>query len=438
MDSKELDVIRGKELISIFLLSIILVESTICFIDSNLFVEFSIILIGSLIFIGSMRFLIPVLAGFKNLDIIDSNKFPTVSVIVSAYNEERVLPRTVQSLLNVDYPKDKLEFIYVYEDTCTDRTESILQEFSKIDNRIKAVKYHGGKAICLNHGISISKGDVICLLDADHSLDKDAIKRAVSRLYHDEIYAVRGRPRVINKKDSFIAKITAVERDIIERLIIYGTYILDGFAYFGGSLGFFKRELFDKVGLFDGDKLTEDIDFSARVYEAGYTITIDPTIISWEETPPTFKGWWNQRKRWCRGWAQCAVTHIVLMLKSDMPWNKKIDGTLTWLYNFIPLLTISFIPFCIIAQMQNIEFIVPPYLWAVLLLVPIIAVILTLIADKRAGERFRWNDIAYGFLMPIYLILYGILSVSAIIDEFILKKPRIFNHTEKTGSVLND
>ncbi|HIH77469.1 MAG TPA: glycosyltransferase family 2 protein [Halobacteria archaeon] len=420
------------------MLTIVLIEAAICFVDPNLFVEFTVLLIGSLILIGSIRFLIPVLAGFKSLDVIDDDHFPTVSVIVSAYNEERVLSRTIKSLLEVDYPKDKLEFIYVYEDTCTDRTESILLEFARMDERIKAVKYHGGKATCLNYGISISKGDVICILDADHSLDKYAIKRAVSRLHHDGIYAVRGRPRVINKKDSFIARITAIERDIIERLIIYGTYVLDGFAYFGGSLGFFKRELFEKVGLFDGNKLTEDIDFSARVYEAGYTITIDPTIISWEETPPTFKGWWNQRKRWCRGWVQCAVAHIVPMLKSDIPLKKKIDGTLTWLYNFVPLITISFIPFCIIAQMLNIEFIVPPYLWALLLLIPLIAVILTLIADKKSGERFRWNDIVYGFLMPVYLILYGILSVSAIIDEFILKKPHIFNHTEKTGSVLND
>jgi len=393
-------------------------------------------LVGALIAIGSIRFLIPVLAGFKNLDIIDDDHSPFVSIIVSAYNEERVLPRTIDSLLKVDYPKDKLEIIYVYEDTCTDRTESILQDFARRDERIKSVKYHGGKATCLNYGISISKGDVICILDADHSLDKEAVKRAVSRLYNDKIYAVRGRPRVINKKDSFIAKITAVERDIIERLIIYGTYVLDGFAYFGGSLGFFKREIFEEVGLFDGDKLTEDIDFSARVYEAGYTISIDPSIVSWEETPPTFKGWWNQRKRWSRGWVQCAISHIVPMLKSDISLTKKIDGTMTWLYNFVPLLTITFIPLCAIAQVLNIEFIVPPYLWALLLLIPLTAVILTLISDKKSGEHFRWNDLFYGFLMPVYLILYGLLSVVAIIDEFVLKKPHIFNHTEKTGSTL--
>lgn len=375
---------------------------------------------------------------FKDLDMICNDHFPTVSVIVSAYNEERILPRTIRSLLKVDYPKEKIELIYVYEDTCIDRTESILREFARIDERIKAVKYHGGKAVCLNYGINLSKGDVICILDADHSLDKNAIKRAVSRLYHDGIYAVRGRPRVINKKDSLIARITAIERDIIERLIIYGNHVLNGFAYFGGSLGFFKRELFEKVGLFNSDKLTEDIDFSARVYEAGYTIIIDPTIISWEETPSTFKGWWNQRKRWCRGWVQCAIAHIIPMLKSDISLARKIDGTMTWLYNFVPLLTISFIPLCITAQILNIELIVPPYLWALLLLIPLIAVILTLIADKRSGESFRWNDIMYGFLMPVYLMLYGIISVSAIVDEFVLKKPHIFNHTEKTGSMLSN
>jgi hypothetical protein len=63
------------------------------------------------------------------------------------------------------------------------------------------------------------------------------------------------------------------------------------------------------------------------------------------------------------------------------------------------------------------------------------AVMGALISDKASGERFRSEDVSGIFFMPLYLIFYGIVSVSAIIDEVVLKKPGIFVHTEKSGNV---
>ena len=77
----------------------------------------------------------------------------------------------------------------------------------------------------------------------------------------------------------------ALERDSIERIGIYGAYKLGGFANFGGAHGFFKREIFEKIGLFDEEILCEDIDFSVRLHMAGYEIIHNPDLQSWEEVP---------------------------------------------------------------------------------------------------------------------------------------------------------
>ena len=416
--------------------TIILMELSIFFIDPAFFFNISIIILGSLIGLGSIRYFVPAIVGFRKLKTIEGDYFPPVTVIVSAYNEEKVLDRTIASMLEIDYPKEKLEFIYVFEEGCTDGTESIIREFAKKDERFKPMKYRGGKAACLNYAIKRSRGDIICILDADHSFERYAIKRAVSRMGQNEFYCVRGRSRVINKGDGLISRLCGIERDITERLGIYGTYLMGGFSYFGGSLGFFKREIFQEVGFFNKNVLTEDIDISARIQEAGYEICVDPSINSWEEAPSTLTGWWKQRKRWCRGWAQCAVMHLLPMARSEIPLRKRIDASLTWAYNFVPLFTVFFIPISTIAEILGMHTILScPILASALVVIPAMVVIGVLISDKSSGERFRSEDVSGIFFMPLYLIFYGIVSVSAIIDEFVLKKPSIFIHTEKSGNV---
>ena len=109
-------------------------------------------------------------------------EWPFVSIIVSAYYEEAVLDRTIQSVLQLDYPKDKLEILYVFESHCTDRTEEIILKYARQDPRIIPIKRtskSGGHAAANNYGISSAKGRIIGIFDADQSLDPDLLKKAV-------------------------------------------------------------------------------------------------------------------------------------------------------------------------------------------------------------------------------------------------------------------
>ncbi len=191
------------------------------------------------------------------------DEWPSVSIIVSAYYEEAVLERTIQSILKLDYPKDKVEILYVYESHCTDRTEEIILKYALQDPRIKPIRKtskSGGHAAANNYGISFAKGQIIGVFDADQSLNPDLLKKAVTLFNNPSIGCVRGRCRVINRDSNLLSRVVALERDAIERIGIYGAYKLGGFANFGGAHGFFRREIFEKIGLFDEEILCEDID----------------------------------------------------------------------------------------------------------------------------------------------------------------------------------
>ncbi|HXK31708.1 MAG TPA: glycosyltransferase family 2 protein, partial [Candidatus Paceibacterota bacterium] len=94
-------------------------------------------------------------------------RFPTVSIIVPCYNEERTIAATVQSLLALEYPKKKLDIVVV-DDGSTDGTRTIAERFAKKYPQVRYFyKENGGKYTALNFGIEVSHGNIVGCLDAD-------------------------------------------------------------------------------------------------------------------------------------------------------------------------------------------------------------------------------------------------------------------------------
>src|SRR5207249_2321273 len=143
-----------------------------------------------------------------------------VSVLVVAYNEAAVLPRSMESMLHVDYPKDRIEFVYVYEKRSTDATRSIIHSFAARDARFVPIERddkRGGKAAACNFGLDHCTGEILVSLDADHALAPDAVQRAVRWFLSDpNIACVKGRPLAVNGKDTTLAMVTKLERDVCE------------------------------------------------------------------------------------------------------------------------------------------------------------------------------------------------------------------------------
>lgn len=400
-----------------------------------------------LVLLMAVKYFIPSLIGISRIeDVKDSNWLPFVSIIVSVYNEEKVLPRTIESLLALDYPWDRIEFIYVYEDKCTDRSEEIILSYASRDSRVKPLKREmspeeravvNPKADAMNYGLEHATGEVVGFLDADHSLSRDVLPRALYWLGKDEVACVRGRIRAINKKENLLAKLVGVERDIAECLTSSGTFLLGGFTHFPGGQGFFRREIFQKIGLFNHDMLVEDIDFSARMHENGYEIVVDPGISSWEEVPTNLSSLYKQRMRWSVGWMQCATKHFIPTLKSRMSRSRQLDTLFCWSSTFLSVITTFCIPVVIINAifLHGVNYF-GPFLHTFGIfcgVTPATTIGLMLSYDYLEGEKFRWDEI---LCMPIflpYLIMLSVISFVAFVSKFILGSKISFIKTARSG-----
>ena len=139
-------------------------------------------------------------------------KYPMVSVLVPAHNEALVLKRTVQALLNFDYPKDRYEIIVV-NDNSSDNTEEIMADLaaSHPESRLMCIstdKVVGGtgKSNALNIGFSVAKGTVIAIYDADNTPEPKALRLLVENLMTDDkLGAVIGKFRTRNRNASILS-----------------------------------------------------------------------------------------------------------------------------------------------------------------------------------------------------------------------------------------
>ncbi|MBC7114112.1 MAG: hypothetical protein PWR13_837 [Archaeoglobi archaeon] len=237
-----------------------------------------------------------------------------VSIIIPCYNEERVLERCVESVIEADY-KNK-EIIIVYEGDCSDRTPEIAEELSKRWENVRALKneFHHSKAGALNFGIFNSSGEIIGVLDADHMISPDAISRAVAWLGSDEkIGAVGGSCTVRNRGKGILARIYGNEFSAGLDISRFIEELFSGSHLVYGSNVFIRRDVLEEIGGFDASCIGEDKEISLRLLQKGYRTLLDLGMVSMELSPVSLEDWWNQRKRWDRARFQLIRKYMGLL-----------------------------------------------------------------------------------------------------------------------------
>jgi len=131
-------------------------------------------------------------------------EFPNVSVIVAAYNEEKVIARRIENLLEQDYPKDKMEII-IASDGSTDRTVKIAKKYENKGVRVLDFKKNRGRAAVHNNAVDVAKGEILLFTDAETIFEKDFIKNLVRNYTNQRIGCVVGKLIYINSLDSAIS-----------------------------------------------------------------------------------------------------------------------------------------------------------------------------------------------------------------------------------------
>jgi cellulose synthase/poly-beta-1,6-N-acetylglucosamine synthase-like glycosyltransferase len=226
---------------------------------------------------------------------------------------------------------------------------------------------------------------------------------------------------------------------MVEKADIFVRQLLNGFTFFGGGQAFFRREVFDELGAFDEEILVEDIDMSSKLHEAGKKIQIDPAIITYEENPATLDAWWNQRKRWARGWMQVANRYLFSFPKMAKPtWTQRADAVYTLSYAIVPALLVIALPIAAWTWLTpgTIQTYIPLpdwILWTIPFVAPGIVSYMVFLQDWRDGLSHHPYEYIAAWTLGPYLIFQTSVFVTAFIEEYILERESVYVTTSRSG-----
>ena len=231
---------------------------------------------------------------------------PSVSVIIAAYNEEKVIGRTIQALLDSGYPN--LEIIVV-DDGSKDNTSEVVQTLYGDNPLVKLiVKPNGGKASALNQGLTVATGDIMVSLDADTLFTSDTIGRLARHFINPQVGAVSGNVRVGNTNNIW-TRWQAIEYTTSQNFDRRGYDLLNCITVVPGAVGAMRREAVLAVGGYTHDTLAEDTDLTWKLRRSGWRIVNDNTAMAYTEAPESLKNLAKQRFRWAFGTLQCLWKH---------------------------------------------------------------------------------------------------------------------------------
>ena len=231
---------------------------------------------------------------------------PFVSILIPAHNEGVVIRRTIEAMLEQNYPRERFEIV-VINDGSDDDTAEIVRDLASRHRNVKLVdvpKGEGGKgkSRALNIGLEHAMGDVISVFDADNRPEPNSLRYLVANLVDDpKLGAVLGKVRTINARQNLLTRIINIEFISFQWIMQGGRYKIFNLATLPGTNYVIWRKVLEKAGRFDEEAIAEDAELSIRLYELGYRIKFVPYAVTWEQEPQQLKVFIRQRTRWAQG-----------------------------------------------------------------------------------------------------------------------------------------
>ncbi len=359
-----------------------------------------------------------------------AKKFPKVSFLIPAYNEEENIAETINAALAVEYPKGKKEIIII-NDGSTDNTKKVIQKFEKKYSEIKLLdKKNSGKADSLNKAISICKGEFFVVIDADSRPSPDTLLKMIGYFEEDEkVAAVTSRVWPKNKKN-FLERFQEVDYVVIawSRKIFD---FIDCVYVTNGPFSVYRKEAVKKVGGFDPTNLTEDVELTWNLLSKGYKTKMSYSTIVYTIVPDKLKVWMNQRIRWNVGGIQTLYKYRKYFLRK----GENLFGNLIMTYVFLSfflaffglILTLRFIYLKFSPYIFSLSYFFKGYnpflffdfsiYFSILLVIGFIFAILSIWFHKLAlkNTEIKRKNI---FTILIYIFIYRPLYILPLIISF--------------------
>lgn len=239
------------------------------------------------------------------------NDYPSVTIMVPVFNEQNTVDKTIQSLLNLNYPKEKLK-IMIVDDGSKDNTWEIVKKYDGHPQILLHQKENGGKYTALNYGIENCSTEMIGCLDADSEVDSDALLHIIPYFEDKNVGAVTPSLKIQNP-DNVLGLIQSAEYNmgVFTRKILG---FLDAQYVTPGPFSIFRKAVFAKVGNYKHAHNTEDLEMALRLQESHFKIVNAHKAIVYTVGPRTLYRLYKQRVRWTGGFIQNAIDYRRMIL----------------------------------------------------------------------------------------------------------------------------
>lgn len=229
-----------------------------------------------------------------------------VTVLIPAFNEERVIERAVTGVLqSMDVHVD----VIVVDDGSSDRTSAIVAERFAAEPRVRLLTLeNGGKARALNRALELVETEIVIALDADTQFEPTTIARLARWFDDPSLGAVAGNAKVGNRVN-LVTRWQALEYITAQNLERRALVMLDAMTVVPGAVGAWRRAAIESVGGYPADTLAEDQDLTISIQRAGWRVRYDQYATAWTEAPESLRALARQRFRWAFGTLQCLWKH---------------------------------------------------------------------------------------------------------------------------------
>ena len=366
----------------------------------------------------------------------NNEPLPLYSIIVPTKNEESVIRRCLDGILNIDYPKDKIQVIVV-DGNSTDNTLKICSEFeAKHPQIFKTIseKTTNGKPAALNLALHYTTGDIVAVFDADSLPEKDVLSKVSCYFNDGKIVAIQGRTTSINERSNILTRVISMEEKAWFQMLLSGRERLQLFVPLNGSCQFVRRTILEELGGWDENSLTEDVELALRLIEKNHHIKYAPDVCSGQETPTALRNLIKQRVRWYRGYMETALKYGRLL---DNINKRTVDAEISLGGPFMMVVSLlSYINWFIVALFLSQSTPILDFTGLVIALTAFSLVSIG-IALTASEKPIKLRNIIWIPSIYVYWLIQMFIAGWAFL-KLVFRRKRVWTKTAKDGSAVTD